>query len=102
MLTAELLISKGGKGADVNSFSDKVDKADMWKPLHLSALQNHTEMMEVLIRCGAEVNIPNVEKATPLHYAVEYGNLEVWITNTQIHSLADLCSCYFPFVQPDK
>lgn len=76
VLTAELLIAKGGKGADVNSFSDKVDKADMWKPLHLSALQNHTEMMEVLIRCGAEVNIPNGEKATPLHYAVEYGNLE--------------------------
>jgi ankyrin repeat protein len=51
-------------------------------PLHLSAMQNHTEIIKLLIQAGADVNIQiqstddKINGSTPLHLACEKGYVE--------------------------
>ena len=46
-------------------------------PLHLAAALNNLEMVEVLLRNGANVNIETAkERQTPVHYAAKYNSLD--------------------------
>nr|XP_015913873.2 serine/threonine-protein phosphatase 6 regulatory ankyrin repeat subunit A-like [Parasteatoda tepidariorum] len=57
-----------GKGADVNSVSDKLVTA-----LHQSAYTGHLEIVATLISEGANVNAEDSFNRTPLHYAAMNG-----------------------------
>ena len=59
------------KGANVN--------AKMWRrtPLHSATAGGHTEIAELLIDIGADVNANEDYGLTPLHLAAKYGHREV-------------------------
>ncbi|UXI16987.1 cytochrome c oxidase assembly factor 4 [Sarcoptes scabiei] len=53
-------------------------KDDGYTALHLSALNNHTQVAELLIRIGkANMDLQNINLQTPLHLAVERQHTEV-------------------------
>jgi ankyrin repeat protein len=41
------------------------------RPLNFAALNNDTEMIELLLELGADINRQNLSGFTPLHHAVE-------------------------------
>eukprot|EP00960_Hanusia_phi_P072338 767765-Hanusia_phi.AAC.2 len=47
--------------------------------LHLAAMKNHVELIDILVRLGADVHIVNAQGMTALHMAAQLGNLEVMI-----------------------
>jgi len=46
-------------------------------PLHAACRQGHLLLVKMLLAFGADPNLPSSEGLSPLHYAVEGGNLEV-------------------------
>ncbi|XP_051549774.1 oxysterol-binding protein-related protein 1 isoform X2 [Myxocyprinus asiaticus] len=48
-----------------------------WTPLHLACYFGHKEVVEVLLKAGAEANLPNNVGDTPLHKAAFTGRKEV-------------------------
>jgi len=44
--------------------------------LHLAAMKNHVELIDILVRLGADVHIVNAQGMTALHMAAQLGNLE--------------------------
>ena len=59
-------------GVDPNT-QDKYEQT----PLHLAALNGHTQLSRLLLEQGAEVNAKNIDGATPLHVAAMNGHIEV-------------------------
>lgn len=55
--------------------NDENDDGDA--PLHVAALQGHTEIVKFLMLKGANVNSKNPEGDTPLHLALREGHLEI-------------------------
>jgi ankyrin repeat protein len=50
-------------------------------PIHLAAQQGHSEVIQVLLRAGADVNTPHVKvRATPLQYAATHGHVDAMRT----------------------
>jgi ankyrin repeat protein len=46
-------------------------------PLYLAILIEKYEMAQILIKGGADVNIPNYEKDSPIHLACYFGNMQM-------------------------
>lgn len=46
-------------------------------PLHEATLSNKIELVELLVSWGADPNICDQDRNTPMHFAVDYGYLEV-------------------------
>ncbi|XP_055958124.1 E3 ubiquitin-protein ligase MIB2 isoform X2 [Patella vulgata] len=63
---ARILIQKGR--ADVNC---KRDDESLLTPLHLACLEGYFETVELLVERGADVNIPDRARNTPLHLALQ-------------------------------
>lgn len=61
------------KNADVNIRSN----GNKWTPLHKAALDGHEEIVELLIKKGANVNITNPVNETPLHDAAKEGHKKI-------------------------
>lgn len=59
-------------GADPN-----VKQQGGWTPLHQAAAHGHIEMLNLLLRHGADVDSMNDHGATPLDMAIEKGRPEV-------------------------
>lgn len=62
-----------------------------YTPLHLAVLQKNTEVCTLLLKLGADPNIPDVDFFTPMHYIVdnEYQELlDLFITQPNINFLA--------------
>ncbi|KAG4433568.1 hypothetical protein IFR05_010937 [Cadophora sp. M221] len=66
---ARILITAG---ANVNTASC-TEHEDGQTPLIFAILQNDPSMVDLLLICGADVNIPDINGYTPLRLAVEYG-----------------------------
>ena len=62
------------KYVDVNAFD-----SDGMTPLHLAANKGEMEMVHLLIKAGADVNLSTRDKEPwkPIHYAVRYGDLKM-------------------------
>ncbi len=45
--------------------------------LHEAAFSNKIELVELLIGWGADPNIDDIDRNTPMHFAVDYGYIEV-------------------------
>ncbi|KAL6966599.1 hypothetical protein U1Q18_032381 [Sarracenia purpurea var. burkii] len=53
-------------------------KDSQWRTaLHMASANGHLDIVDYLIRNGADVNASNVEKNTPLHWACLNGHIEV-------------------------
>lgn len=46
-------------------------------PLHVAAFKGHSEMVDLLIQYGADVNLQSEIDYTPLHFATQEGHLEI-------------------------
>lgn len=66
-------------------------KDDGYTALHLSALNNHCEVAELLVRAGARMDLQNVNLQTALHLAVERQHTS--IVRLLVSSGADLNVC---------
>ncbi|MBK0378629.1 ankyrin repeat domain-containing protein [Mucilaginibacter segetis] len=64
------------KGADVNLPSNNGFNV---YPLHSAVAGNHTDIAEMLISNGANVNVKQTAGVTPLHSAAQNGNTELLI-----------------------
>jgi len=67
--SVQTLIEKGR--ANVNAYSNQQKTA-----LHFAALNNHPDIIELLIASGAEMEWVDEQKCTPLHLACKKGCLE--------------------------
>ena len=56
---------------DVNEYSPEGISA-----LHIASAAGYLECVELLVECGANVDVSDVNNRTPLEYAVIYGNFE--------------------------
>jgi ankyrin repeat protein len=57
---------------------DLVFTEDLGRPcLHMPAYEGHSEVVKVLLACGAEVNAKDDHGLSPLHWAAEGGHTEV-------------------------
>lgn len=48
-------------------------------PIHSAAAGDHTDIAELLIECGADVNVKQSAGVTPLHSAAQNGNIDMLI-----------------------
>lgn len=66
------------KGADVMELDTRPQVAGRngRRPLNWAAFDNRTDIIQVLIDAGADVNATNLSGFTPLHHAAESGSLE--------------------------
>ncbi len=59
------------KGADVNSRNNRCWY--QWSALHVAAVEGNFDVVDVLIKSGADVNMLDWDQWTPLHYAAYQG-----------------------------
>lgn len=45
--------------------------------LHWAIADNNKESVELLVKCGAKVDVQDKDGLTPLHYAAAYGCVEI-------------------------
>jgi len=57
-----------------------------WTPLHEACNHGHLEVVSLLLRHRAEVNVRGMDGDTPLHDAAVNSHLEVPHLNTYIHT----------------
>ncbi|XP_053697090.1 uncharacterized protein LOC128744258 [Sabethes cyaneus] len=69
---ANLLLTKDPSVINVGSNEDVT-------PLHVAVERRSLELVECLVAKGADVNAPDFAGETPLHGAVEFGNIEILI-----------------------
>lgn len=63
-------------------------KDDGYTALHLSALNNHVEVAELLVQLGkANLDLQNVNLQTPLHLAVERQHTQIVRVAESSHAL---------------
>jgi len=48
-------------------------------PIHSAVAGDHTDIAELLIECGADVNVKQAAGVTPLHSAAQNGNVDILI-----------------------
>ena len=58
-----------GQGQDPNDDAVRGHGEEQWTPLHRAAAHGHEEMIDALLRAGADVNAFNQRQSTPLHLA---------------------------------
>lgn len=74
----KLLLSKSRQEAQININCKGKSKSNLgWTPLHLACYFGHKDVVEELLRAGADVNLPNNIGDTPLHKAAFTGRKEV-------------------------
>ncbi|XP_065901976.1 CARD- and ANK-domain containing inflammasome adapter protein-like isoform X2 [Dysidea avara] len=54
-----------------------ISNKDQHTPLHTAANRGHAEVVELLIRLGADVSAVEKNQSSPLHIAASYGHVEV-------------------------
>ena len=62
---------------DLNRQSTAIADASNHTALHLAVFRKHTDVMQVLIDAGADIDAQNNEGRSPLHSACKYGTLDV-------------------------
>uniref|UniRef100_A0AAQ5XGN3 Oxysterol-binding protein n=1 Tax=Amphiprion ocellaris TaxID=80972 RepID=A0AAQ5XGN3_AMPOC len=73
-----LLMSKIKEETQININCKGKSKSNLgWTPLHLACYFGHTDVVEELLKAGADVNLPNNIGDTPLHKAAFTGRKEV-------------------------
>ena len=72
--TVTYLVSQ--QGAEINKLSRLMDSALEPSALHYACFNSSVEMVEGLVRLGADVNLKNSRGYTALHYAALLGKLE--------------------------
>lgn len=57
----------------------KVDVAagDGLTPLHVAVIRNHSDIVQILLAAGSNINYKTHEKMTPLHFAASRGYLDL-------------------------
>uniref|UniRef100_A0A8C6TLE6 Oxysterol-binding protein n=1 Tax=Neogobius melanostomus TaxID=47308 RepID=A0A8C6TLE6_9GOBI len=74
----KLLLSKSRQETLININCKGKSKSNLgWTPLHLACYFGHKDVVEELLRAGADVNLPNNIGDTPLHKAAFTGRKEV-------------------------
>lgn len=74
----KLLLSKSRQETQININCKGKSKSNLgWTPLHLACYFGHKDVVEELLRVGADVNLPNNIGDTPLHKAAFTGRKEV-------------------------
>ncbi|KAF3691175.1 Oxysterol-binding protein-related protein 1 [Channa argus] len=74
----KLLISKIKDKMQININCKGKSKSNLgWTPLHLACYFGHKDVVEELLKAGADVNLPNNIGDTPLHKAAFTGRKEV-------------------------
>ena len=63
-----------GQGQDPNDDAMRGHGEEQWTPLHRAAAHGHEEMIDALLRAGADVNAFNQRQSTPLHLAAWSGH----------------------------
>ncbi|XP_051784733.1 ankyrin repeat domain-containing protein 7-like [Erpetoichthys calabaricus] len=60
---------------EIKTMAKNIDfkNRDLYTPLHLAVAWNHKEMVEFLLKMGADINSVSVYKRTPLMFAAIYG-----------------------------
>jgi ankyrin repeat protein len=86
---AEVLLANG---ADVNRRGDfeiavGADNYRQVEPLKIAVFRGQTEMVALLLRCKADVNVTNEKNQTPLRAAVDYGRKDM--VEMLLHANAD-------------
>jgi len=65
-----------GKGADINALDTRKSKSGR-RPLNWAAFYGYTEIVQLLLDNGADINAQNKTGYTPLHHAVENNQKDV-------------------------
>ena len=52
-------------------------KEDGYTALHLACLNNHSDVVDLLIKANAKLDVQNINLQSPLHLAVERKHLQV-------------------------
>jgi ankyrin repeat protein len=60
--------------------------------LHYAALQSHDETFELLLELGADPTVENMNKSTPIQYALMKGNLTLIKRLLRLPSFLSICS----------
>lgn len=69
-------------------------KDDGYTALHLAALNNHTQVAELLIKLGkANMDLQNINLQTPLHLAVERQHTDIVKVNFFIIIIIIIVKC---------
>lgn len=65
-----------GQGVDPNDDAQRGHGAEKWTPLHRAAAHGDEELIDALLRAGANVNAMNQRMSTPLHLAAWAGHTD--------------------------
>lgn len=60
-------------GCDANKQTESMLRT----PLHFAVLENHKQIVEMLLSVSVDPNVQDVDNCTPIHYACEFGHYEV-------------------------
>ena len=61
-------------GRSIDSVQSRASSGD--QPLHIAAIWGDTEMIEVFLDAGADINSEGENSFTPLHYAIEQDKID--------------------------
>uniref|UniRef100_A0A8C2D2V4 Oxysterol-binding protein n=1 Tax=Cyprinus carpio TaxID=7962 RepID=A0A8C2D2V4_CYPCA len=87
----ELLMSKIKEEAEIDINCKGKSKSNHgWTPLHLACYFGHKDVVEALLKAGADANLPNNVGDTPLHKAAFTGRNEVVMLLLQYDACASV------------
>uniref|UniRef100_A0A671SXB8 Oxysterol-binding protein n=1 Tax=Sinocyclocheilus anshuiensis TaxID=1608454 RepID=A0A671SXB8_9TELE len=87
----KLLMSKIKEEAKIDINCKGKSKSNHgWTPLHLACYFGHRDVVEALLKAGADVNLPNNVGDTPLHKAAFTGRKEVVMLLLQYNACASV------------
>ena len=73
--------------ADVNETSEVYKEGG---PLHIAVIYQNFDICELLIKNGANVNLRNKDRKTPLHFAISNPGLDINVSQLLLRHNADI------------
>ena len=80
-----LFLIKNGANVDTKSGSNSIT------PLYHAVVTNDKEMVETFIELGANPNVRALDDSSPLHFAIENGNIDIAEILLKNKAIVDIC-----------